>query len=44
MKKWSLLGTNKSINEQFYSDIANKYQNREVYKNSFNGKIAKLTA
>ncbi|MDY4594630.1 MAG: VENN motif pre-toxin domain-containing protein [[Pasteurella] aerogenes] len=42
--RWSLLGINKSEDEQFYSDIAKKYENRVTYENSFNGRVAKSTA
>ncbi|MDD2172490.1 hypothetical protein N5918_05175, partial [Glaesserella parasuis] len=42
--RWSLLGTNKSEDEKFYSDIVKKYENRATYDNSFNGRVAKSTA
>ncbi|AAU37771.1 VENN motif pre-toxin domain-containing protein [[Mannheimia] succiniciproducens] len=42
--RWSLFGTNKSADEQFYTDIYSKYQNRKTYQESFDGRVAQSTA
>ncbi|MDD2169258.1 VENN motif pre-toxin domain-containing protein [Glaesserella parasuis] len=42
--RWNVFGLDKAEDEVFYSDINNKYYNRQVYKNSFNGKLATSTA